>query len=209
MAKTTTTKTKAAPNSAADKAKPEGNANDSTTTEGTTDAAQAAEMEGLGGVAAGAGDAGAAAGGAGAGDLGAAAAVQAEAATLVAGAAAAGTAGEAAAPAPAGAAVQAYRVLSPLEHDGELLQPGRDVLLTEDQAAPLLGHTVKVRTADDSAALQAPKGAAQAAEVRRQLYRVLSPLDHDGKRRQVGAELALTEDEAAPLLGHTVALKDG
>jgi hypothetical protein len=35
-----------------------------------------------------------------------------------------------------------YNVVSPLEHDGTLYSIGSDVVLTEQQAAPLLGHTV-------------------------------------------------------------------
>lgn len=45
----------------------------------------------------------------------------------------------------AGAAAPAtgtYKVVSPLEHDGELYAVGDEVALTEAQAAPLLGHTV-------------------------------------------------------------------
>jgi hypothetical protein len=36
-------------------------------------------------------------------------------------------------------------------------------------------------------------------------YTVLSPLEHDGRRHEPGAEVALTPEQAAPLLGHTVA----
>ncbi len=37
-----------------------------------------------------------------------------------------------------------------------------------------------------------------------QKYRVISPLLHDGKKYQPGDEVALTEDEAAPLLAVNV-----
>lgn len=36
-----------------------------------------------------------------------------------------------------------YTVISPLEHDLELYAVGKEVELTEAQAAPLLGHTVQ------------------------------------------------------------------
>lgn len=35
-------------------------------------------------------------------------------------------------------------------------------------------------------------------------YKVKSPLEHDGERFEIGDEVALTEFEAKPLLGHTV-----
>ncbi|MEY2686664.1 MAG: hypothetical protein RL375_862 [Pseudomonadota bacterium] len=35
-------------------------------------------------------------------------------------------------------------------------------------------------------------------------YLVVSPLDHDGTRYAPGSTIALTERQAAPLLGHTV-----
>ncbi|MGE0671965.1 MAG: hypothetical protein AB7O64_02810 [Methylibium sp.] len=37
-------------------------------------------------------------------------------------------------------------------------------------------------------------------------YTVKSPLDHDGKRYAIGKSVELTEEEAEPLLGHTVEL---
>ena len=36
-----------------------------------------------------------------------------------------------------------FDVISPLDHDQERYEPGEQVELTEAQAAPLLGHTVK------------------------------------------------------------------
>jgi hypothetical protein len=41
-----------------------------------------------------------------------------------------------------------YVVTSPLEHDQVLYEIGEEVDLTEAQAAPLLGHTVKPKRAD-------------------------------------------------------------
>lgn len=38
-------------------------------------------------------------------------------------------------------------------------------------------------------------------------YTVKSPLDHDQERFEIGAEIELSEKDAAPLLGHTVELK--
>lgn len=43
-----------------------------------------------------------------------------------------------------------------------------------------------------------------ALNTRLAFYRVVSPLNHDGERYQVGAEVQLSADQAAPLLGHTV-----
>lgn len=40
-------------------------------------------------------------------------------------------------------------------------------------------------------------------------YSVVSPLDHDQELHAIGAELQLTEDQAKPLLGHTVTLMPG
>lgn len=41
----------------------------------------------------------------------------------------------------------AYIVVSPLQHDKKDYLVGDEVKLTEAQAAPLLGHTVKAKTA--------------------------------------------------------------
>lgn len=40
------------------------------------------------------------------------------------------------------ASTSTYRVISPLDHDGELYAVGDDVALTDAQAASLIGHTV-------------------------------------------------------------------
>lgn len=40
-----------------------------------------------------------------------------------------------------------YIVTSPLEHDQVFYKPGEEVELTEAQAEPLLGHTVKPKQA--------------------------------------------------------------
>lgn len=37
-------------------------------------------------------------------------------------------------------------------------------------------------------------------------YRVVSPLEHDQKRYDIGAPVQLSDDQAKPLLGHTVVL---
>lgn len=50
----------------------------------------------------------------------------------------------------------------------------------------------------------APQGADQVKN-----YRVLSPLAHDQAHYAPGATVALTDQQAAPLLGHTVALLSG
>lgn len=39
-------------------------------------------------------------------------------------------------------------------------------------------------------------------------YRVISPLNHDNKRYEVGSQVELTVDQAEPLLGHTVTRAD-
>lgn len=49
-------------------------------------------------------------------------------------------------------------------------------------------------TAKKTASANAPKAT----------YIVTSPLEHDLERYEVGAEIELTEDQAEPLLGHTV-----
>lgn len=54
-----------------------------------------------------------------------------------------------------------------------------------------------------AAALAAPPPAAPAAPDAAD-YLVVSPLDHDGTRYAPGSTIALTERQAAPLLGHTV-----
>lgn len=41
--------------------------------------------------------------------------------------------------------VAAYEVVSPLSHDGEDYAVGDDVVLTPEQAAPLVPHTVRER----------------------------------------------------------------
>lgn len=65
----------------------------------------------------------------------------------------------------------------------------------------LLSKTLAV--AAISAAV-APQGADQVKD-----YRVLSPLAHDQAHYAPGATVALTDQQAAPLLGHTVALLSG
>ena len=35
-------------------------------------------------------------------------------------------------------------------------------------------------------------------------YEVISPLQRDGRRYEIGATIQLTDDEAAPLLAHTI-----
>lgn len=37
-------------------------------------------------------------------------------------------------------------------------------------------------------------------------YKVKSPLSHDGKDHKIGASVEMTEEQAKPLLGHTLAL---
>lgn len=37
-------------------------------------------------------------------------------------------------------------------------------------------------------------------------YKVKSPLSHDGKDHKIGATVEMTEEQAQPLLGHTLAL---
>ena len=44
----------------------------------------------------------------------------------------------------AAATTAGYEVISPLDHDGEHYAVGETVDLTEAQAAPLLGNTVKL-----------------------------------------------------------------
>lgn len=39
--------------------------------------------------------------------------------------------------------LKTYEVISPLQHDLESYAPGDPIELTDAQAAPLLGHTVK------------------------------------------------------------------
>lgn len=41
--------------------------------------------------------------------------------------------------------VAAYEVISPLHHDGEAYAVGDDVVLTPEEAAALVPHTVRVR----------------------------------------------------------------
>jgi hypothetical protein len=106
---------------------------------------------------------------------------------------------------PAPGASHLYEVLSPLRHDGQLYEPRDGVELTAEESAPLVGHTV--RAVAPGTPLRRPILAGQPVVEPRLAYRVLSPLDHDGKRRAVGAELQLTQSQAAPLLGHTVELK--
>jgi len=44
----------------------------------------------------------------------------------------------------AGGDAVSYRVISPLSHDGVLYEIDESIELTEQQAAPLLGHTLQV-----------------------------------------------------------------
>lgn len=48
------------------------------------------------------------------------------------------------------------------------------------------------------------KKTARGADAPKATYIVTSPLEHDLERYEVGAEIDLTEDQAEPLLGHTV-----
>lgn len=47
-----------------------------------------------------------------------------------------------------------YEVISPLHHDGQAYAIGELVNLTERQAAPLLGHTVRLPALRDAAAAE-------------------------------------------------------
>ena len=53
-----------------------------------------------------------------------------------------------------------------------------------------------------------PKSPGRATPASTTAYVVISPLNHDGDVYAIGDEAELTDAQAAPLLGHTVA-KDG
>lgn len=76
--------------------------------------------------------------------------------------------------------------------------------LTIEQLLAAQG-TLEAQLAEARRVTSPPPPAPPAAPKGR-LHTVISPLDHDGKRYMPGRELHLTDEEAGPLLGHTVQL---